>query len=92
MTVHQLWIGGDIPAAESAWVAGVKKAAESAGWQHRLWDWPQLLKAYGAEPVAALFQRLMVDFPMPTTYTLMADYYRLRVLADGGGVYLDADF
>ncbi len=92
MTVHQLWIGGDMPAAESAWVAGVKKAAESAGWRHRLWDWPQLLKTYGAEPASALFQRLMADFPMPTTYTLMADYYRLRVLADGGGVYLDADF
>lgn len=81
-----------MPAQESAWVASVKTAAESAGWQHVLWDWPKLLQAYGSEPAAVLFQRLMTDFPMPTTYTLMADYYRLRVLADGGGVYLDADF
>lgn len=81
-----------MPAAESAWVASVKAVAESAGWQHKLWSWPDLLAAYGHEPVAALFRRLLADFPMPTTYTLMADYYRLRVLADAGGVYLDADF
>lgn len=92
MTVHQIWIGGVLPDAEKAWVATVKAEAEKAGWQHKLWSWPDLQAAYGSEPVAALFRRLMADFPMPTTYTLMADYYRLRVLADGGGVYLDADF
>lgn len=92
MTVHQIWIGGALPDAESAWVATVKAEAERAGWQHKLWSWPDLQAAYGSEPEAALFYRLMADFPMSTTYTLMADYYRLRVLADGGGVYLDADF
>lgn len=92
MTVHQIWIGGALPDAEKAWVSTVKGEAEKAGWQHKLWSWPDLQAAYGSEPVAALFRRLMADFPMPTTYTLMADYYRLRVLADGGGVYLDADF
>lgn len=92
MTAHQIWIGGALPDAEKAWVATVKAEAEKAGWQHKLWSWPDLQAAYGSEPVAALFRRLMADFPMPTTYTLMADYYRLRVLADGGGVYLDADF
>lgn len=92
MTVHQIWIGGALPDAEKAWVATVKAEAEKAGWQHKLWSWPDLQAVYGSEPVAALFCRLMADFPMSTTYTLMADYYRLRVLADGGGVYLDADF
>ena len=78
MTVHQIWIGGVLPDAESAWVATVKAEAEKAGWQHKLWSWPDLQAAYGGEPVAALFCRLMADFPMSTTYTLMADYYRLR--------------
>lgn len=92
MTVHQIWIGGALPDAEKAWVATVKAEAEKAGWQHKLWSWPDLQAAYGSEPVAALFCRLLADFPMSTTYTLMADYYRLRVLADGVGVYLDTDF
>ncbi len=91
-TVHQIWIGSDLPAREKAWVESVRSAASKAGWKHQLWTWTDLLAAYGNEPMAKLFIRLMADFPMPTTYTLMADYYRLRVLADKGGVYLDTDF
>ena len=90
--VHQIWIGATMPEREAAWVESVRRHAIAAGWQHKLWGWDELMEAYGGEPVAALFRRLMADFPMPTTYTLASDYYRLRVLADGGGVYLDTDF
>lgn len=90
--VHQIWVGGPIPEREAAWMAGVRSHAEAAGWQHKLWGWEELMEAYGSEPVADIFRRLMEDFPMPTTYTLASDYYRLRVLAEGGGVYLDTDF
>ncbi len=92
MTVHQIWIGEVMPNDECGWVAGVRKHAQEAGWAHKLWTWDELLKTYGSEPLAGVFIKLMADFPMATTYTLMADYYRLRVLADAGGVYLDADF
>ncbi len=90
--VHQIWVGGELPAREKLWVGSVQTMATVAGWQHRLWTWADLMAAYGSEPMAALFARLMTDFPMPTTYALAADYYRLRVLADKGGMYLDADF
>ena len=90
--VHQIWVGSEMPEKEKGWVAGVKAVAEAAGWEHRLWGWAELEMAYGGEPLARVWRRLMADFPMPTTYTLMSDYYRLRVLADGGGVYLDTDF
>ncbi len=90
--VHQIWIGGELPEQEKGWVAGVKALAEGADWEHRLWSWAELEMAYGGEPLARVWRRLMADFPMPTTYTLMADYYRLRVLGDGGGVYMDTDF
>lgn len=82
--VHQIWVGGPIPEREATWVAGVRSHAEAAGWQHKLWGWEELMEAYGSEPVADIFRRLMEDFPMPTTYTLASDYYRLRVLAEGG--------
>lgn len=90
--VHQIWVGGELPERERGWVAGVRAAAVAAGWEHRLWGWEELQAAFGTEPVAEVFLQLMDVFPQAVTYSLAADYYRLRVLAEGGGVYLDADF
>ncbi len=95
-TVHQIWIGQSMPAAELDWVDGVRRAATAAGWEHRLWGWDELLEVFGAEPVAEVFRRA---FALPeevispaVVASLACDYYRSRVLAEGGGVYLDADF
>lgn len=75
---------------------GVRRAAEAAGWRYRLWGWEELLAAFGAEPVAGVFRRafeLPPEVMSPAVVASLAcDYYRSRVLADGGGVYLDADF
>lgn len=85
-----------MPEQERGWVDGVRRAATAAGWEHRLWGWEELLEAFGTEPVADVFQRA---FELPgevispvVVASLACDYYRSRVLADGGGVYLDADF
>ena len=95
-TVHQIWIGSAMPEAERCWVAGVRRAATAAGWEHRLWGWEELLEAFGAEPVADVFRRAFAlpgDVISPAVVASLAvDYYRSRVLADGGGVYLDTDF
>lgn len=94
--VHQIWIGSAMPEAERGWVDGVRRAATAAGWEHRLWGWEELLEAFGAEPVADVFRRA---FALPgevispaVVASLACDYYRSRVLAEGGGVYLDTDF
>ncbi len=94
--VHQIWIGGEMPDKERSWIAGVRRAALAAGWEHRLWEWPELLEVFGAEPVAEVFRRafaLPAEVISPAVVASLAcDYYRSRVLAEGGGVYLDADF
>ena len=94
--VHQIWIGSAMPEAERGWVAGVRRVATAAGWEHRLWGWEELLEAFGAEPVADVFRRA---FALPgevispaVVASLACDYYRSRVLAEHGGVYLDCDF
>lgn len=81
-----------MPERETAWVESVRSHAQAAGWEHRLWDWPALSAAYGDEPIYAVLKRAVEEWPQAFSYTLAADYYRLRVLADGGGLYLDADF
>lgn len=94
--VHQIWLGGALPEQERGWVDGVRRAATAAGWEHRLWGWEELLEAFGAEPVAEVFRRafaLPAEVISPAVVASLAcDYYRSRVLAEGGGVYLDCDF
>lgn len=94
--VHQIWLGGALPAAERDWVDGVRRAATAAGWEHRLWGWEELEAAFGSEPVAAGFRRAFglpeVVISPAVVASLACDYYRSRVLAEGGGVYLDCDF
>lgn len=94
--VHQIWLGCAMPEQERGWVDGVRRAVTAAGWEHRLWGWVELLEAFGTEPVADVFRRV---FALPeevispaVAASLACDYYRSRVLADGGGVYLDCDF
>lgn len=90
--VHQIWVEGPMPEREAAWVEGVRKGAQDAGWRHTLWNWSSLQAAYGKEPIADFFARALTVLPGSTTYTLISDYYRWRVLAEEGGLYLDTDF
>lgn len=94
--VHQIWVGAVLPERERGWVAGVRAAALAAGWEHRLWDWDALMAEFGEEPVARVFRR---GFELPgevispvVVASLAVDYYRSKVLAVYGGVYLDCDF
>lgn len=81
-----------MPEKEAAWVAGIRTAATAAGWQHKLWTWAELEARYGGEAVCGVFRRALAEYPQAFSYTLAADYYRLRVLADAPGLYLDTDF
>lgn len=90
--VHQIWIGDVMPEREQAWVAEVRRAAQAAGHEHKLWGWEALEAAFGEEPLAAVFRRAFEFLPGSTVYALASDYYRLRVLAHEPGLYLDTDF
>lgn len=92
MKIHQIWIGGELPEREAAWVKAIKSAAEAAGHEHRLWSWWDLREAYGGEEPAGVFARAMEALPGGTVAAFICDYYRWRVLADEGGLYLDTDF
>lgn len=91
-TINQIWLGGQMPAREKAWCDGVREKAQAAGWQYKLWRDKDVDEAFGAEPVAALFRAARKVLLGAVTATLMSDYYRLRILADAGGLYLDTDF
>lgn len=89
--LHQIWIGSEPPPRETAWIETIRRATCACRWQHTLWTWETLQTAYGHEPLAALFARALEILPGVVTATLISDYYRWRVLAESGGLYLDTD-
>lgn len=91
-TVHQIWLGNDLPEREAEWINQVKTHAEAAGWNHHLWRDEDIRSAYGATPAYSFFTRAREVLDNAVTLTLMSDFFRLQILADHGGLYLDADF
>ena len=81
-----------MPEREAAWVAKIRAAATAAGHVHKMWGEAELAAAFGEEPMWAWFARARACLNDVTTWTLMSDYYRLRVLAHEPGLYLDTDF
>lgn len=91
MMIHQIWLGGNMPAQEQEWTAGVRAGAEAAGHEYRLWTDRELEERWGQYAHWRFFARLRELEPGARVLTLMSDYYRLLLLHEFGGVYLDAD-
>ena len=92
LKVHQIWFGGNMPAEETQWTQGIRAGAERAGLEYNLWTETEIQREFGDEPAWGFFRNLLDVEPGPKVLTLMSDYYRFRVLATHGGVYLDTDF
>ena len=80
-----------MPAQERAWVRSVCAAAEAAGWDYRLWGDAELEAEFGGEAMWHLYARARKVLDCAAVYSWASDYYRLRVLAEYGGFYLDTD-
>jgi len=91
MKVHQIWISGDMSPRFRAWTDTAKAWAQEMGADYKLWTWSDLLAEFGKEPEAETLSRCMETLPTATAYTFAADYYRLRIIAEYGGIYLDTD-
>lgn len=89
--VHQIWLGCPMPAQEQEWTRGVCRAAEAAGWEYRLWGEEDLREEFGAEAMWALYTRAREFLDCAAVHSWASDYYRLRILAEYGGLYLDTD-
>ncbi|MDO4954533.1 MAG: glycosyltransferase [Akkermansia sp.] len=91
-TVHQIWLGNDLPEREAEWIHQVKTHAARAGWNHRLWRDEDIRRAWGGSEVYLFFTHAREVLDNAVTLTLMSDYFRLLILATHGGLYLDTDF
>ncbi|MFI3243078.1 MAG: glycosyltransferase [Akkermansia sp.] len=81
--LHQIFFG-ELPSREAGWVHGLRIAHA----RHVLWGLDRVKGAFGCEAEHALFQSLP---PSAKAFTLASDFYRWRILAAYGGIYLDCD-
>lgn len=79
-TVHAIWFGGDIPPVHARCVASWRQTMPE--FEIKIWNETSLAVDSAPFSQAAFRQR---------DYRKMADYWRLRLLRDHGGVYLDCD-
>lgn len=94
MNIHQIWLGGDMPEQETRWTDGVFEGAIRAGHAYYLFGDETISARFGNEPAWAWFNELLdcPAAPRAQVLTLMSDYYRFRVMAELGGLYLDTDY
>ncbi len=89
--LHQVWLGGPMPDKFKAWTATARQWANSMGMHYRLWGEEELWHTFGHEPELDTLRTCMETLPTPTTWSFLSDFFRFRLLAEFGGLYLDAD-
>ncbi len=91
MSIHQIWLGGELPERMQPWVASMQRLALAMGWEHHLWTETELQARYAGYDALRVFERARDIVPECTRYGLASDWYRLALLADFGGMYADTD-
>lgn len=86
-TVHQIWLGSEVPEREQRWIDTVKQWCNKSNIQHKLWNLDELKATYPDDPVWEFAKRLP---DCVRKYVFLCDYFRLIVL-NQGEMYLDTD-
>lgn len=69
----------------------IAAAAQTAGWNYRLWTEEAVRRQWGEETAWKLISSLRGTAPLAMYASLLSDWVRWRVLAEYGGLYLDTD-
>ena len=89
--VHQIWFGGKIPQDFQTWMASVRDWARARGMLYRLWTEAELWQEFGCEQELRTLKICMQTVPTATSYSFASDFFRMRLIAKYGGLYLDTD-
>lgn len=90
-TLHQIWLGNPMPEQFQKWTTGARQWAATMGMHYHLWNEEELWQTFGHEPELATLRTCMEVLPTATTWSFLSDFFRFRLIAELGGLYLDAD-
>jgi mannosyltransferase OCH1-like enzyme len=80
--IHQIWIGGELPARYSAFAGSW--SALNPDFEYRLWN---------EEAITAILEGMMAEiFHKTANYGAKSDIARYEILNKYGGIYADTDF
>ncbi len=91
-TVHQWWAGDAMPDNMREWCAGVRAWAQARGWKYHLWTREETEAMFAGEDATRILARCREVLPTATTAGLASDWWRYRILAQFGGLWLDTDY
>lgn len=80
--IHQIWVGGPMPLELNALCREWDMESSARGWKYRLWT----------DKDISTFQFHQRDFSIESLLPVqIADWFRLEILFQYGGVYIDCD-
>lgn len=90
--IHQIWVGGTMPAKEYEFTTQVETWCDMNGVGYKLWDEQALRETYPDEGVWKLYDKLSRSWNgnPARRYVLLSDYFRYIIL-EPGDMYLDTD-
>lgn len=89
--LHQIWMGNGMADDFKRWTDSARRWAEGMGMEYRLWGENELWREFGHEAELATLRTCMETLPTATVYSFASDFFRFRLLAEFGGLYLDTD-
>lgn len=84
--IHQFW-DGEMPENIARWVEKIRTVS---GGRHRLWNWQQFAEKHPSK-AAQMLAEARAKLPPAKWASLASDYIRFNLVAEEGGMYLDAD-
>jgi len=89
--VHQVWLGGEMPPEFRERTEGARRWAGVMGMEYKLWGEEELWRVFGHEPEAETLRVCLAALPTATGFSFASDFFRMRLTAEYGGLYLDTD-
>ena len=80
-----------MPPTFRKWTASAKSWAAAMGMKYKLWGEVELWQTFGKEEEVRTLRTCLDTLPTPTSYSFASDFFRMRLVAEYGGLYLDAD-
>lgn len=96
ITVHQIWLGEEIPLeARTVFTEKLKKACETSGYRYKLWRMKDLLEAFPRDHMSLFWHKVLHNLVYPYFSSFAVDYFKWKVLTltpeTEIGLYLDLD-
>lgn len=95
LTVHQIWLGPELPADKKECVERALSVCSKVGYKYKFWEMSDILKAFPKDRMYYFWNKLWSNIPVAPVLAAVVDFYKWKILSgtpdDERAIYLDVD-